>query len=90
MSMTGPAPGAITKPTVFLSHAATDEPIARVIHDEIRRIFAKGVNVFTSSVPGVVTPGADWLKGDQEQPRGRSRSNSSHHPRIPQPPLDLV
>jgi len=55
-------PGAIDKPTVFLSHAATDEPIAHVIHGEIERIFAKGVAVFTSSVPGVVRPGADWLK----------------------------
>jgi TIR domain len=57
--MTGP--GAITKPTVFLSHAATDEPIARVIHDEISRIFANGVKVYASSVPGVVRPGEDWL-----------------------------
>lgn len=57
--MTGP--GAIQKPTVFLSHAATDEPIARVIQEELRRIFANGVEVFVTSVPGVVTPGADWL-----------------------------
>lgn len=55
-------PGAPKKPTVFLSHAVTDEPIAKVIHDEIRRIFANGVNVFASSVPGVVKPGKDWLK----------------------------
>lgn len=55
-------PGAPTKPTVFLSHAVTDQPIAKVIHDEIRRIFADGVKVFASSVPGVVKPGADWLK----------------------------
>jgi hypothetical protein len=58
--MTGP--GAIEKPTVFLSHAATDEPIAALLHAEINRIFANGVNVFTSSVPGVVRPGADWLR----------------------------
>jgi hypothetical protein len=55
-------PGAPQKPTVFLSHAVTDEPIAKVIHDEIRRIFANGVNVFASSVPGVVKPGKDWLR----------------------------
>lgn len=54
--------GAPSKPTVFLSHAVTDEPIAKVIRDEIRRIFANGVNVFASSVPGVVKPGKDWLK----------------------------
>lgn len=55
-------PGAPKKPTVFLSHAVTDEPIAKVIHDEIRRIFADGVSVFASSVPGVVKPGKDWLR----------------------------
>lgn len=58
--MTGP--GAIEKPTVFLSHAVTDQPIAQVIHDEIHRIFADGVNVFASSVPGVLQPGSDWLE----------------------------
>ncbi len=55
-------PGAIEKPTVFLSHAVTDQPIAQVVHDEIRRIFADGVQVFASSVPGVVKPGKDWLR----------------------------
>jgi hypothetical protein len=55
------SPAAIEKPTVFLSHAATDQPVARVIHDEIRRIFANGVTVYASSVPGVVKPGQDWL-----------------------------
>jgi hypothetical protein len=54
-------PGAIAKPTVFLSHAATDQPVAQVIHDEIGRIFANGVTVYASSVPGVVKPGQDWL-----------------------------
>jgi hypothetical protein len=65
-------PGAIDKPTVFLSHAATDQPIAKLLHDEIGRIFANGVEVFASSVPGVVTPGSDWLesiRGSLEQAR---------------------
>lgn len=55
-------PGAIEKPTVFLSHAVTDAPIAKVLHDEINRIFANGVTVYASSVPGVVKPGEDWLE----------------------------
>ena len=55
-------PGAIDKPTVFLSHAATDQPIAKVLHDEIQRIFAGGVTFYASSVPGVVSPGSDWLE----------------------------
>lgn len=63
---------AIEKPTVFLSHAVTDEPIVRVLHDEIVRIFANGVNVFASSVPGKVAPGADWLKDINEQLRAAS------------------
>ena len=57
---------AIAKPTVFLSHAITDEPIVQVIRDEIRRIFANGVDVFASSVPGTLTPGADWLASVNE------------------------
>jgi hypothetical protein len=55
-------PGAIDKPTVFLSHAETDQPVAQVIHGAIDKVFAGGVDVFTSSVPGVLTPGADWLE----------------------------
>ena len=52
----------ISKPTIFVSHAATDQPIAQVVHDEIKRIFANGVTVYTSSVPGVVKPGRKWLE----------------------------
>jgi TIR domain len=55
-------PGAIDKPTVFLSHAETDQPVAQVIHGAIEKVFAGGVEVFASSVPGVLTPGADWLE----------------------------
>ena len=53
--------GAISKPSVFLSHAATDQPIAQVIHGEITRMFGGGVTVYASSVPGIVKPGQDWL-----------------------------
>ncbi|MCW3048016.1 MAG: hypothetical protein JWO74_2300 [Solirubrobacterales bacterium] len=66
-----PGPG-IKKPTVFLSHAATDEPIVRVIHDEITRIFANGVDVFATSVPGKVSPGADWLANINDKLRKAS------------------
>ena len=61
MSKAMAGPGAIDKPTVFISHAVTDEPIARVVRDEIKRIFANGVEVFASSVPGVIEPRAEWL-----------------------------
>jgi hypothetical protein len=55
-------PGAIDKPTVFLSHAETDQPVAQVIHGAVDKVFAGGVDVFASSVPGVLAPGADWLE----------------------------
>jgi hypothetical protein len=55
-------PGAVQKPVLFISHATTDEPIAQVVRDEVNRIFAGGVAVFASSVPGTIAPGADWLE----------------------------
>lgn len=55
-------PGTIEKPTLFISHAVTDEPIASIIKAEIDRVFARGVNVFASSIPGTVRPGSDWLR----------------------------
>ncbi|HEX8741920.1 MAG TPA: toll/interleukin-1 receptor domain-containing protein [Thermoleophilaceae bacterium] len=60
---------AIEKPTVFISHAATDEPIVRVLRDEIMRIFANGVEVFASTVPGSVPAGTDWLGNINSQLR---------------------
>lgn len=60
------APGRIAKPTVFISHAVTDEPIAAIIKAEIDRVFAKGVTVFASSIPGTVRPGSDWLRSIRE------------------------
>jgi hypothetical protein len=56
----------IEKPIVFISHAATDQPIANILKAEIDRVFANGVYVFASSVPGVVKPGADWLNEIKE------------------------
>jgi hypothetical protein len=49
------------KPVVFISHATTDRPIAEILKTEIDRVFANGVQVFASSVPGVMKPGVDWL-----------------------------
>ena len=53
---------AITRPVVFVSHAATDRPIAQLLKSEIDRVFANGVEVFASSVPGTIAPGEDWLE----------------------------
>jgi hypothetical protein len=49
------------KPVIFISHVTTDRPIAEILKTEIGRVFANGVHVFASSVPGVIKPGVDWL-----------------------------
>ncbi|RZB28910.1 MAG: hypothetical protein AEth_01514 [Candidatus Argoarchaeum ethanivorans] len=54
------------KPVIFVSHAATDKPIAEILKAEIDRVFANGVHVFASSVPGVMKPGSDWLNSVKE------------------------
>ncbi len=51
----------IEKPVVFVSHASTDNPIVDILKTQIDRVFANGVQVFASSVPGVIKPGRDWL-----------------------------
>jgi len=51
----------IEKPVIFISHTATDQPIADILKAEIDRVFANGVDVFASSVSGTIKPGADWL-----------------------------
>lgn len=56
----------IEKPVIFVSHAATDKPIAEILKAEINRVFANGVYVFASSVPGVMKPGSDWLNSVKE------------------------
>jgi hypothetical protein len=61
LNLVSNGPGKITKPTVFISHATTDRPIAEIIKNEIDQVFAKGVKVFASSIPGTITPGSDWL-----------------------------
>lgn len=63
--MTEP-PGRIAKPTLFISHATTDVPIATIIKVEIDRVFGKGVIVYASSIPGTIRPGSDWLQSVQE------------------------
>ena len=54
------------KPVIFISHAATDRPIAEILRSEMDRVFANGIHVFASSVPGIVKPGADWLNDIKE------------------------
>ena len=56
----------IEKPIVFISHTKTDYAIANILNAEIKRVFANDVQVFASSVPGTVKPGADWLNEVEE------------------------
>jgi|GEM_PF-1181407 len=49
------------KPVIFISHATTDNPIVDIPKSQIEQVFANGVQVFASSVPGVIKPGRVWL-----------------------------
>lgn len=51
----------IDKPTVFISHAASDGEFANAIKQEVEKVFANGVNVFCTSSPGAISVGTDWL-----------------------------
>src|ERR1051325_7285092 len=51
----------IVKPSVFISHATTDAEFANAIKQEIDKVFAKGVSVFSTSSPGTIAVGSDWL-----------------------------
>lgn len=52
---------AIQKPEVFISHAASDGVFADSLVNEIKHLFANGVDVFCTSSPGAIRAGSDWL-----------------------------
>lgn len=51
----------IKKPTLFISHATSDGEFAEAVRQEIDKVFAKGINVFSTSSPGSIPVGNDWL-----------------------------
>ena len=51
----------IKKPTLFISHAASDAEFANAVKQEIEKVLANGVNVFCTSSPGAILVGKDWL-----------------------------
>ena len=51
----------IKKPTLFISHAASDAEFANAVKQEIEKVLANGVNVFCTSSPGAIPVGKDWL-----------------------------
>ena len=52
----------VEKPVTFVSHASTDKQIVEILTAQIEKVFANSVDVFASSVLGVIRPGSDWLK----------------------------
>jgi hypothetical protein len=57
----------IKKPTLFISHAASDAEFANAVKQEIEKVFANGVNVFCTSSPGAIQVGKDWLSDIEEK-----------------------
>jgi hypothetical protein len=57
----------IKKPTLFISHAASDAEFANAVKQEIEKVFANGVNVFCTSSPGAIPVGKDWLSDVEEK-----------------------
>lgn len=57
----------IKKPTLFISHAASDAEFANAVKQEIEKVFANGVNVFCTSSPGAISVGKDWLSDIEEK-----------------------
>ena len=51
----------IQKPQLFISHASSDAEFANAVKEEIQKVFANGVSVFSTSSPGAISPGRDWL-----------------------------
>ena len=58
---------AITKPHIFISHAASDGEFASAVKAEIEKVFANGVMVFCTSAPGTVEASQDWLSAIEDR-----------------------
>ena len=55
------------KPTLFISHATSDAEFANAVKQEIEKVFANGVSVFSTSSPGTIPVGQDWLSDVEEK-----------------------
>ena len=51
----------MNKKTIFISHAKEDTHLAEAIKTQIDKVFGKGLQVFVSSIPGIIEPGSDWF-----------------------------
>jgi hypothetical protein len=52
----------IARPKLFISHASSDGDFANAIKQEVEKVFANGVDVFSTSSPGAIRVGRDWLQ----------------------------
>ena len=57
----------IKKPTLFISHAASDGEFANTVKQEIDKVFSKGIDVFCTSSPGAISAGKDWLSDIEDK-----------------------
>jgi hypothetical protein len=42
------------KQTLFISHATSDGEFAEAVKQEINKVFANGINIFSTSSPGAI------------------------------------
>lgn len=57
----------IKKPTLFISHASSDGEFAEAVKQEIDKVFANGINVFSTSSPSAIPAGNDWLSDIEDR-----------------------
>jgi hypothetical protein len=57
----------IQKPNLFISHASSDGEFANVLKAEIDKVFADGLNVFSTSSPGAIGASSDWLQAIEQR-----------------------
>ena len=57
----------IKRPNLFISHATSDGEFANAVKQEIEKVFANGVNVYSTSSPGTIRVGTDWLNDIEEK-----------------------
>jgi hypothetical protein len=62
----------MNKKTIFISHAKGDACLGEAIKTQIDKVFGKGLQVFVSSIPGIIKPGSDWFDRILDSLKGNS------------------
>ncbi len=55
------------KPLIFISHANQDIKIVELLKSQIEEIFANGVEVYASSISGMINIGINWFENIREK-----------------------